>query len=262
MIKRDGTRQPVSFDKILARIKSLADGLTVDPVRVAKGVIHGVHDGVKTSDLDDLAAETAAALAAKHPDYSFLAARIANSNLEKMTESSIRCVFFRLADDVREFATKHLSEIDAAFDWSASRPVRLLWLQNARTVLPRPFGRDGKGGGEASSDAHASGTRNPHGRPASGTRNVPNDVRRSFTHATPTMFNAGTRLPTLASCFLLPIQDDSIEGIFDTQKRCALISKSAGGIGLSVSNVRAKEVASRPPTERAPVCCRCSVAST
>ena len=118
VIKRDGRQEAVSFDKITRRVSSLCEGLkSADAVRVAQKVVQGVHDGVTTSELDDLAAQTAAGMSAQHPDYAKLAARISISNLHKMTVPSIRAVYHVLADDVREFAEQHREALDAAFEW-------------------------------------------------------------------------------------------------------------------------------------------------
>ena len=118
VVKRDGRREAVSFDKILRRVTSLSNGLdSVDCVRVAQRVVAGVHDGVHTRDLDELAAETAAALAAQHPEYGRLAARVAVSNLHKQTLGSVSAVFTHLSQEVADFATAHLDVLDAALRW-------------------------------------------------------------------------------------------------------------------------------------------------
>tara|TARA_B110000046_G_scaffold20720_3_gene19625 strand:+ start:1345 stop:3738 length:2394 start_codon:yes stop_codon:yes gene_type:complete len=240
VVKRDGRREPVSFDKILRRVTSLCDGLkAVDVVKIAQRVVQGVHDGVTTSQLDELAAQTAAALAAHHPDYAKLAARVAVSNLHKMTEGSLHAVAHALADDVRAFYAAHASAIDGALDWDKDFRYdyfgfktleRSYLLRDAASmhVIERPqvmLMRVALGIHCGDLDAALETYRLMS--------------QGVFTHATPTMFNAGTPHPHLASCFLLPVAADSIEGIYDTLKRTALISKGAGGIGFSVSNVRA-----------------------
>ena len=239
VVKRDGRREDVSFDKILRRVQALADGLkAADTVRVAQRVVQGVRDGVTTVELDELAAQTAAALAAQHPDYAHLAARISVSNLHKQTEASVRAVFPFLADDVRAFCEAHRETLDAALVWSRDFQYDYFGFKTLeKSYLLR--GADGK---------VVERPQVMHLRVACGIHCGDVDAvletydltsRGVFTHATPTMFNAGTKAPHLASCFLLPVADDSIVGIADTWKRCAVISKSAGGIGFSTSNVRA-----------------------
>ena len=240
VLKRDGRREAVSFDKILRRVSLLCEGLSaVDPVRVAQRVVGGVHDGVITSDLDELAAETAAALAAHHPDYGYLAARIAISNLHKQTLPSITAVGAHLSKDVADFAMAHLDTLDAALQWQRDFSYDYFGFKTLeRSYLLR----------DASSHRIIERPQVLLLRVALGIHC--GDLARvletyelmsmgAFTHATPTMFNAGTRAPHLASCYLLPIEEDSIEGIFETLKKCAVISKSAGGVGISVTNVRA-----------------------
>ena len=240
VLKRDGRREAVSFDKILRRVTLLCDGLSaVDPVRVAQRVVGGVHDGVHTSDLDELAAETAAALAAHHPDYAYLAARIAMSNLHKQTLPSILAVSAHLSEELLDFVNTHLDALDAALQWQRDFQYDYFGFKTLeRSYLLR----------DASSDRIVERPQVLLMRVALGIHC--GDLARvletyelmsagAFTHATPTMFNAGTRAPHLASCFLLPVEEDSIEGIFETLKKCAVISKSAGGVGISVTNVRA-----------------------
>ena len=239
VLKRDGREEVVAFDKILRRIAALAEGLPrVDPVRIAQRVVQGVHDGVRTSELDDLAAETAAALSDQHPDYASLAARVTVSNLHKMTQGSLDAVAHVLADDVRAFAEEHRAAIEAAFVWE--RDYRYDYF-GFRTLERSYLTRDADGRVVERPQVMlmrvALGIHCGDLPAALETYDLMS--RGVFTHATPTMFNGGTASSHLASCFLLPVADDSIEGIFETQKTCALISKSAGGIGFSVSNVRA-----------------------
>lgn len=242
VIKRDGRHEAVSFDKILRRVKFLCQGLdSVDPVRVAARVVQGVYDGVHTSMLDDLAAETAAGLSSSHPEYSCLAGNIAVSNLHKQTVGSILAIAEEhLAPDVLEFVKEHTDAIDAKMVWERDYSLDYFGF---KTLEKSYLLRDRKTG------ALVERPQVMYMRVALGIHcGDLHDVfetydymsLQAFTHATPTMFNSGTRSPTLASCFLLPILDDSIEGIYETQKRCALISKSAGGIGFSVTNVRAE----------------------
>lgn len=253
VLKRDGRRQPVKFDKITARIKKLAYGLDpiVDVTEVAQKVCTGVYDGVTTSELDDLAAETAAYMSTKHHDYSLLASRIAVSNLHKNTAKSFAETVEKLysyelpmtgakapliSDDAFNFIMKHRDTLDAAiiydrdfsYDYFGFKTLeRSYLLRINRVIVERPqhmLMRVAVGihCGDLDSilqtyDALSS---------------------KLFTHASPTLFNAGTPRPQLSSCFLLTMTEDSIEGIYDTLKRCAVISKSAGGIGLSIHNIR------------------------
>lgn len=238
--KRDGHREPVSFDKVLRRVHTLAAELRgIDAVRVAQRVVQYVVDGVLTSDLDELAAQTAAAFASQHPDYARLAGRIAASNLQKMTEASLGAVHRHLAPDVLEFAQTHAAELDAAMVWERDLQYdyfgfktleRSYLLRDGQTrrIVERPQVMLMR----VSAGIHC-------GDLAATLETYDLMSRGAFTHATPTMFHAGTPRPHLASCFLLPVEDDTIEGIFRTVSRCALISKGAGGVGFSVSNVRA-----------------------
>ena len=239
IVKRDGSREPISFDKILHRVVSSCNGTLpgADPVRVAQRVVQGVRDGVTTEALDALAADTAAALSSQHPDYSFLAARLCVVALHERTQPSVRAIVEFLSADVRAFAEAHLEALDAFLVWSRDFSYdyfgyktleRSYLLRDAcDVVVERP---------QVMLMRVALGI---HCGDLPAVQETYDLLSRGvFTHATPTMFNAGTPHPTLASCFLLPVVEDSTEAIFDTLKRCALISKSAGGLGLSVSNVR------------------------
>ena len=241
ILHSDGTRESVRFDRILDRVQGQSYELAgVDPVRVSKRVIQGVYDGVTTTALDELAADTAAALSSEHPEYSRLAARIAISRMHKSTSDSIECVFPYMSEDVVSFCRENLNAIDTAIVWGRDfsydffgfqtlyRGAYLLRdktgavIERPQIMLMRVAVGNNCGDLGATIEAY-------------------NELSRGrYTHATPTMFNASTQNPTMASCFLLPISDDSIEGIMETNKKCALISKSAGGIGFSVSNVRAQ----------------------
>ena len=240
IVHSDGTREPVSFDRILRRVQEQAYGLdAVDAIRVSQRVVQGIHDGVTTVQLDELASETAASLSSQHPEYSHLAARISISRLHKATSESMTCIFHVMADDVRAFVTENLERIDAAIVWE--RDFRYDYF-GFRTLHKSYLVRDPTTGDvverpqimlmRVAAGIHC-------GDLDAMLETYDQMTRGIFTHATPTMFNAGTVSPSLASCFLLPISEDSIQGIFDTNTKCALISKSAGGIGFSVSNVRA-----------------------
>ena len=255
VIKRDGKKEPVKFDKITARIERLCYGLNpalVDPIDVAKKVIEGLYDGVTTSELDNLAAETAASLTTKHPDYALLASRIAVSNLHKNTIKSFSETMRRLhgyidlkagknasliADDVWEVIEKNAEVLDSTiiydrdfgFDYFGFKTLEKSYLLKLDgKIAERPqhlFMRVSVGIHKDDIDSVIK------------TYNLMSE--RWFTHATPTLFNAGTPKPQMSSCFLLTMKDDSIDGIYDTLKQTAKISQSAGGIGLSIHNVRA-----------------------
>lgn len=255
VIKRDGKKETVKFDKITARIEKLCYGLNpalVDPIDVAKKVIEGLFDGVTTSELDNLAAETAASLTTKHPDYALLASRIAVSNLHKNTIKSFSGTMRKLyeyidpktgkdasliADDVWEIIDKNAELLDSTiiydrdfgFDYFGFKTLEKSYLLKVNgKIVERPqhlFMRVSVGIHKEDIDS------------AIKTYNLMSE--RWFTHATPTLFNAGTPKPQMSSCFLLTMKDDSIDGIYDTLKQTAKISQSAGGIGLSIHNVRA-----------------------
>ena len=241
--KRNGSFEGVSFDKILTRVQNLSEGLSVDPVRVAQRTVQGVYDGVKTSHLDDLAAETSAGMATQHPDYSLLAGRISVSNLHKMTSSSVLSVKERLSEDVLLFVETNIHLLDGAMDHTRDFSYDYFAFKTLeKSYLLRRMDGVGSGKGPIIERPQVMLMRVSCGIHCGDLASVLETYdllsRGAFTHATPTMFNAGTPSPHLASCFLLPVEDDSVEGIYDTLKQCALISKSAGGIGISVSNVR------------------------
>ena len=255
VIKRDGKTESVKFDKITARIEKLCYGLNpalVDPVDVAKKVIEGLYDGVTTSELDNLAAETAASLTTKHPDYAQLASRIAVSNLHKNTRKSFSETMQKLHQYVDRKTGKNASLI-AEDVWEViEQNAELL---DSTIIYDRDFGFDYFGfktleksyllkidGTIAERPQHlfmrvAVGIHKHDVESAIKTYHLMSE--RWFTHATPTLFNAGTPKAQMSSCFLLTMKDDSIEGIYDTLKQTAKISQSAGGIGLSIHNVRA-----------------------
>ncbi len=255
VIKRDGKKESVKFDKITARIEKLCYGLNpslVDPIDVAKKVIEGLFDGVTTSELDNLAAETAASLTTKHPDYALLASRIAVSNLHKNTIKSFSETMRILHDYVDPKSGKDASMI-APDVWQIIQDNAE--LLDSTLIYDRDFGFDYFGfktleksyllkvdGKIAERPQHlfmrvSIGIHKEDVESAIKTYNLMSE--RWFTHATPTLFNAGTPKPQMSSCFLLTMKDDSIEGIYDTLKQTAKISQSAGGIGLSIHNVRA-----------------------
>jgi ribonucleoside-diphosphate reductase alpha chain len=256
VVKRDGTREDVRFDMILERIASMCDGLDrrfVEPIDVAKRVVEGLYDGVTTEQLDQLAAETAASMTPLHPDYAQLAARLSISNLQKNTQGSFsRLVkaLYEYVDPQSEQAASLISP--AVYEFVMHNAVRLdNAIRHERDFLFDYFGFKTL---ERSYLLKLYGkvAERPQYmwmRVACGIHCGDLDAtletyqllsEKWFTHASPTLFNAGTPQPQMSSCFLLALKEDSINGIYDTLKQTALISKSAGGIGLHVHNVRAK----------------------
>ncbi len=255
VLKRDGRKEAVKFDKITARIKKLCYGLNpaVDPIEVAKKVINGIFEGVTTSQLDNLAAEVAATNTIKHPDYALLASRIAVSNLHKNTEKSFSETMRMLheyvdpntgenaallADDVMEIIDSNAEFIDSSiiydrdfnYDFFGFKTLERSYLLKINgEVAERP---------QHMLMRVSIGIHKHDLEQAIETYNLMSEGW--FTHATPTLFNAGTPKPQMSSCFLLTMKEDSISGIYDTLKQCAQISQSAGGIGLSIHDVRAK----------------------
>ncbi len=256
IIKRDGKKELVKYDKITTRIRKQTYGLNLDyvePLEVAKKVIQGVHDGVTSVQVDNLAAETAAGMTTTHPDYSILASRIAITSLHKSTKKSFVETMEDLytytdpktgnfagmiADEVIEFIRANVTELEHAvsydrdfyFDYFGFKTLEKSYLLRMNEqVAERP--------------------QHLWMRVACGiwAGNLEEVIKTYdllsqgyFTHATPTLFNAGTRRPQLSSCFLIDLKEDSIEGIFDTLKSAALISKNAGGIGIHLHKLRSK----------------------
>jgi len=253
VLKRDGRREPVQFDKITARIKKLCYGLhdAVDPAKVAMRVIEGVYDGVTTTELDNLAAEVAATNAVTHPDYAQLASRIAVSNLHKATKKSFTETMEDLhnyidpvtgenasliADDVWEIIQKNAELLDSSiiydrdfnYDFFGFKTLERSYLLKIKgEIAERP---------QHMLMRVAVGIHKDDMESAIETYNMMSEGW--FTHATPTLFNAGTPKPQMSSCFLLTMKEDSISGIYDTLKQCAKISQNAGGIGLAIHDIR------------------------
>ncbi|RVE64852.1 hypothetical protein OJAV_G00130240 [Oryzias javanicus] len=254
VIKRDGRQERVMFDKITSRIQKLCYGLNsefVDPAQITMKVIQGLYSGVTTVELDTLAAEIAATLTTKYPDYAILAARIAVSNLHKETKKVFSEVMEDLYNYVNPLNKRHSPMISKeTLDIVLENKDRL----NSAIIFDRDFSYNFFGfktlersyllkinGKVAERPQHmlmrvAVGIHGKNIDAAIETYNLLSE--KWFTHASPTLFNAGTNRPQLSSCFLLAMKDDSIEGIYDTLKQCALISKSAGGIGVAVSCIR------------------------
>jgi len=253
VIKRDGRHEPVAFDKITERVRNLACDLRhVDAVLIAQKVVAGVFPGVKTSQLDELAAETAAALATTHPQYHQLAGRIAVTNLHKCTSPRFSHVMVDLLSTILnepflDFVRAHADALDAipdherdlhAFDYFGFRTLERSYLLHdvhTHEIVERP----------QHLWLRVAVAVNIHARDED--EDVMQRVRETYrlisqgayTHATPTLFNSGLKRQQLSSCFLLQMQEDSIDGIFETLSQCARISKYAGGIGLSVHAIRA-----------------------
>ena len=252
--KRDGRKEPIMFDKITARIRKLNYGLNplVDPVRVAMRVIEGLYDGVTTSELDNLAAEIAATMTTTHPDYAKLAARISVSNLHKNTKKSFSETMEDLytyvnprtgkkapllSDEVYNIIKKNADKLDSSiiynrdfgYDFFGFKTLERSYLLKLNgQIVERPQHMLMR----VSIGIHLNDIE-------SALETYELMSKRYFTHATPTLFNSGTPKPQMSSCFLLAMKDDSIDGIYDTLKQTAKISQSAGGIGLSIHNVRA-----------------------
>lgn len=254
VVKRDGRKEPVMFDKITARIRKLCYGLNelVDPVKVAMRVIEGLYDGVTTSELDNLAAEIAATMTVSHPDYAKLAARISVSNLHKNTKKTFSEVMTDLyeyvnprtgkkapllSDEVYEVIKKNAEELDSAiiynrdfnYDYFGFKTLERSYLLKLNgQIAERPQHMLMR----VSVGIHLDDL-------AAVKETYELMSKKYFTHATPTLFNSGTPKPQMSSCFLLSMKEDSIDGIYDTLKQTAKISQSAGGIGVSIHNIRA-----------------------
>ena len=255
VVKRSGAKEPVMFDKITERVRRLCYGLNpqyVSPEKITQIVINGIFDGVTTSQIDEYAAQNAATLTTIHPDYAVLAARIAVSNLQKNTKKKFSEVIYDLfhyvqketgesasliSEDVYQIVMDNAARLDGAivqardfnYDYFGFRTLEKSYLlkidgqiaERPQHMLMRVSVGIHKHDIEAALETYTLMS------------------EKWFTHATPTLFNAATPKPQLSSCFLLTTKDDSIDGIFDTLKQCAQISKSAGGIGLSIHNIRA-----------------------
>ncbi|MFK5974046.1 MAG: ribonucleoside-diphosphate reductase subunit alpha, partial [Flavobacteriaceae bacterium] len=254
VVKRDGRKELIMFDKITARVRKLCYGLNglVDPLKVAMRVIEGLYDGVTTSELDNLAAEIAATMTTTHPDYAKLAARISVSNLHKNTKKSFSETMKDLyeyvnprngkkapllSDEVYKVISENSEKLDSTiiynrdfgYDYFGFKTLERSYLLKLNgKIAERPQHMLMR----VSIGIHLDDL-------ASAIETYELMSKKYFTHATPTLFNSGTPKPQMSSCFLLAMKDDSIDGIYDTLKQTAKISQSAGGIGLSIHNVRA-----------------------
>jgi len=252
VIKRDGRKEEVRLSKIQARLRSLVNikdvddkPLNVDTDEISIKVVNGLYDGVTTKELDELAAETAASMTIRHPDYDKLAARIEISSLHKETSDNFtdKMTYLLYNGDLSEefvkFCQKHKDFLNNLVDYSRDYKFTYFGFEtlkrayllrdHERTVIERPqdmwlrcsaFIHMKSGDLEKIRESYEAMS------------------QLWFTHATPTLFNAGSNKPQLSSCFLLDIDDDSIEGIYKTLTDCAKISKTAGGIGVSISKIR------------------------
>ena len=254
VVKRDGRKEPIMFDKITDRIRKLNYELNslVVPVKVAMRVIEGLYDGVTTSELDNLAAEIAATMTTTHPDYAKLAARISVSNMHKNTKKSFSETMKDLyeyvnprtgkkapllSDEVYKIIEKNADKLDSSiiynrdfsYDFFGFKTLERSYLLKLNgKIAERPQHMLMR----VSIGIHLDDI-------DSALKTYELMSKKYFTHATPTLFNSGTPKPQMSSCFLLAMKDDSINGIYDTLKQTAKISQSAGGIGLSIHNVRA-----------------------
>lgn len=256
VVTRSGTKESVQFDKITHRIQKLTYGLSLDHVdagEVAKRTIQGIYDGVTTNELDNLSAEVAAYMTTVHPDYSVLAARIGMSNLHRQTSDSFletvkRLYFFKdaktgeqtplISKILYDSALKHQDRInkemaysrDFEYDYFGFKTLERSYLLKVNgEIVERP---------QHMLMRVALGIHGHDIEAAVETYHLMS--QKWFTHASPTLFNSGTNKPQMSSCFLLSMKEDSIEGIYSTLKQCALISQSAGGIGINIHDVRAK----------------------
>ena len=254
VVKRDEKKEPVKFDKITARIIKMCYGLDplVSPEAVAMKVIEGIYDGVSTTDLDNLAAEVAAAKTIDHPDYALLASRIAVSNLHKETKKTFSDVMHDLytyvdpktnlpaallSKDVYDIVMDNKEALDSSiiydrdfrYDYFGFKTLTRSYLMKLNDkIAERP---------QQMLMRVSLGIHKNDIKSAIITYNLMSEGW--FTHATPTLFNSGTPKPQMSSCFLLTMKEDSISGIYDTLKSCAQISQSAGGIGLAIHDIRA-----------------------
>ena len=233
--KRNGDIVPMLFDKVVARISKLCSGLDVQPDKVAQKVFTSMYDLMKTSEIDDLSAEVAVHMQTENPDYEVLATRIVASNLQKLCPKTFTDAMVLLHTNgiVSDYFMKCLSlELDGVIDHSRDYDFGYFGLK----TLQRGYLNKG----ETPQYLFMRVAVGIHGDDIPRVKETYNLMsQKYFTHATPTLFNAGTNRPQMSSCFLVAMKDDSIEGIYDTLKECAQISKWSGGIGIHASNIRA-----------------------
>ena len=255
VIKRDGDEEEVSFDKIVKRLKNLSNSLNVDPIKVSQRVIESLFSGVTTAQIDELSAETSMSFSTEHPDYGMLAGRVSISNHQKNTPKSFYRAMKILHDfidvngenaplvskDFFEIIRKHKKELEEEIDYGRDFYYDYFGFKTLQrnyliSVHNEPVERIQHMWMRVAIGIHGENIKK-------GIETYHMMSNKYFTHATPTLFNAGTTRPQLSSCFLVPmaggkdINGDSIEGIFSTLRQCSLISKWAGGIGLHIHNV-------------------------
>ena len=257
VLKRSGEREEVRLDAILDRISSLTDGLDkqfVDPAEIAKRVVDGLHDGIKTTELDELAAQVCASMATVHSDFARLAARIAISNLHKETNSSFTVTVKDLhayvepktglhtpfvSDELLDLVSLHGEKIDREIDHE--RDYEIFDYFGIKTLGKGYLMSFGKKPVERPQHLFMRVALGIHGSDLDAAFETYHHMsQKDFTHATPTLFNAGTPIPQMSSCFLVAMSDDSIKGIYKTLSDVALISQQAGGLGINIHNIRAK----------------------
>ena len=243
VVKRDGTKEPVSLDKITNRVSVLSTGLHIDPIVVAQKAIPGLYPDITSTEIDNYLAETAAALTVEHPDYSYLAARIKANSLHKETPGFVIATKNLYEDGLlkKDYYDKVMANAEAIetiidydkdynFDYFAfTTLIRAYLLRFENKTIERPQDLWMRVALTVSSDVFN------FNKVKETYESLSNGM---YTHATPTLFNSGLKMQQLSSCFLIAMEDDSIEGIFNTIKDCALISKTAGGIGMHAHNIR------------------------
>ena len=261
VVKRDGQKEPVSFDKVLRRIQKASRGLSVHPDALAQRVLSQIFDGVKTTDLDELAAQLAASLSTQHPDYATLASSLTVSNHHKNTQFTFQEVIKMLSTQISEHTTEAIryvsEELEHVADtFGATIEARINYKRDYefdyfgfKTLEKSYLLKDTRG--KVLERPQHMWMRVALGLWTNGAATSAEDLTQAFetydlmskkiyTHATPTLFNAGTPRPQLSSCFLMAMAEDSISGIYKTLGDCAAISKYAGGIGLHCHNIRAR----------------------
>ena len=258
VLKRNGQYEEVSFDKILNRIKSLSQGpefknpLSIDETLIAQKVVQEIYDGVKTTELDELSSQISIAMYSKNPEFKILASRIVISNHHKNTKDTFSEKIEELynyhskgqhkpliAEYMYQLVMKHRTEIDSAIDYHKDYDFDFFGFKTLeKSYLYKTDGKIVERPQDMLMRVSLAIHRN---NLKEALNNYDLMSKHYFTHATPTLYNAGSNREQFASCFLLTMKEDSISGIYDTLKDCALISKYAGGIGLSIHDIRAKD---------------------
>lgn len=253
IIKRNGTREPIMLDKITLAVERLEEGLKVEPVEITKRVALSVADGMTTKSLDSLVAETAASMTPIHPDYGLLAGRLAASNLHKATSDSFSETIDRLfkyihpknglpfpliSEEVHGIIQKNKERLDAAIDYSKDMTYDFFAFKTLeKSYLLKMDGETVERPQQLLMRVAIGIHKNDI---ESALRTYEMMSEGLFTHASPTLFNAGTVQPQMSSCFLAAMKDDSLDGIYDTLKQVSLISKSGSGLAIHIHNIRSK----------------------